>query len=201
MEETIKNEVKKIMEIKGEGRGVIFRCIADYVREKKGEEGIKRLEKEMENLGYPLEFAKAKNLEWYPVGLRVLALISAKRAFNWENEEIRKMGDAAPKFSFLVKLVMNYFASPRGVFDLASKHWKKHYSIGNLESVEWHEKEKHKRCILRLKDFKVHPILCIFLRGYFERMAQLGGGKNVTCEETKCMHKGDLYHEFLFTWE
>ena len=201
MEEITKKEIKKLMEIPGEGRGVIFRCIADYVRERKGEEGVKRLEKEMENLGCPLDFDKVKNMAWYPVGLRAVVFIAAKRVFGWGDKEIRDMGYEAPKFSFIVKLILGCFGSPRAVFDLAPQHWKKHYTVGVMEAAEWHKDEKNMWSIIRIKDFKLHPDLCIFLCGYFQRMAEFGGGKNVTSEETKCIHKGDPYHEFFIRAE
>lgn len=199
MEEITKEEIKKIMETPGKGKGVTLRCIADYVQEKKGGKGVKLLEKEMGNLGYPLEFAKIRNLEWYPVGLRVVAFLVAKKVFGWGNKEIKDLGRMAVKFSFMVKLIMNYFVSPRKVFYLAPSHWEKHYTIGSIETAEWDEKEK--TGILRQKDFKLHPAFCVFLSGYFEQMGRLAGAKNATCIETKCIHKGDSYHEFVIRWE
>ena len=197
MEEITKEEIKKLMEMPGKVRGTSFRTASQYILEKEGKEGLKRLEKEMENLGHPLDFSKVKNLEWYPVGLRALVFILLRKVFNWQDKDMIEMGSASPKFSFIVKITLKYLISPRKVFELASKHWRQHWTGGVLEQAEWHEKW----CILRLKDFKFHPDYCLFLCGYFPRMGQLGGGKNVTCEETKCIHKGDPYHEFLIKWE
>ena len=199
MEEVTKDEIKKLMEIPGKGKGVTLRCVVDYVREKKGDGAVKLLEKEMKDLGCPLEFANVKNLDWYPVGSRVVAFVVAKKVFNWGDEDIKDLGRAAVKFSFMVKLIMNYFISPRAVFFLAPKHWRKHYNIGTIETADWRKKEKIG--ILHMKDFEVHPTFCTFLCGYFEGMGRLSGATNATCEETKCIHKSDSYHEFIIRWE
>lgn len=193
-----KKEVKKIMEIPGKARGAAFRDMAKYIRGKRGDEELKRLEKEMENLGYPFDFSKAKKMEWYPIGLGALSYTILERVLNWDDKKFIDLGDNVPKLSFTAKLFMRFFRSPRAVFGLAPKYWRKRYTIGSMESAEWNEKEKY--AVLRLKDFKVHPAHCTILLGFLRRMAQLGGAKNITVEENKCMFKGDPYHEFIVRW-
>jgi len=200
MEKISKEEIKKLMEIEGEVRGVVFQTDAEYVRLKKGEEGLKILKEKTKELGYPIEYEQIKTMDWYPVGLRVVSLLAAKEAFNWGNEEIWDMGNSAPKYSFIVKLLLKYFLSLRRSLEETSTYWRKHYTVGDLEFVELNEEKKY--FILRLKNFKLHPILCTYLTGYFHRFGQyVIKGEKITIEETKCMFKGDPYHEFLGRWE
>jgi len=193
-------EIKKIMEVEGKVRGVVFQTDAEYVRLKKGEEGLKTLEKKTKEFGYPIDYDQVKTMEWYPVGLRVISLLAAKEAFNWGEKEIWDMGNSAPKYSFIVKMLMKYFLSARRSFQESPKYWIKHYNIGKLEAQEFNEKEKY--LILRLHNFKIHPILCTYYLGYYLRIAQyVIRSEKITIEETKCMFKGDPYHEFKIKWE
>ncbi len=125
-----------------------------------------------------------------------------KDTFDWPDKEISNIGNAAPKYSFIVKMLMRYFISlDRGIKE-TSKYWEKHYSFGRLEPYKFSEKEKY--VIMRLYDFKVHPILCTYLfeDGYFMRIGQyMTKGKDFSSKEIKCMHKGDPYHECLITWK
>lgn len=200
MEETTKAEIKKIMENKGEVRGAVFQTDAEYVRQQKGEEGLKAIEKKTKEFGYPINYAQIKTMDWYPLGLRAISLLAAKEAFNWGDKEIENMGNAAPKYSFIVKLLMKYFLSFPMTYKQSPTYWEKHYTVGVLEAPDYDLEKKY--YIIRLKDFKVHPILCVYLEGYFMRIGQFVlKGKNFRVKETKCMFKGDPYHEFVVEWE
>jgi len=192
-------EIKKLMEIEGKVIGAVFKTDAEYVREKKGPEGVKALEKATKELGYPIEYDKIKNTEWYPIGLRVISLLAAKKAFNWGDKEIKEMGEFAPRYSFVVKMLLKYFVSIKKVFETCSNYWPKHYSIGSLEAFEINEKEKY--AITRLRDIKVHPILCAYITGYWSGITKfVVKSEKVNTEETKCVFKGDPYHEFITRW-
>ena len=198
-----KEEIKRLMEIPGKARGVVFRTDAEYVKEKKGEEGLKRVEEELKKLGQPIDYKKIKAIGWYPVGLRVASLLVIKKIFNWTNKEIEQMGDAAPKYSFIVRLLLKYFISFPITYKKSPAYWVKHYNIGELETPEYKLTKKNGYGIIRIKNFKVHPVMCTYLGGYFTRMCQmvLKGAKNFKWVENKCAHKGDSYHEFRVSWE
>ncbi len=195
-----KEEVQNLIKVPGEVRGQVLITDLEYVKEKKDEEGIKLLKRKMEDLGKPIDYEKAKIMEWYPIGLRVVSLLAIKEIFNWNDQEIWNMGNSAPKYSLIVKMLMKYFLSLEKISKEISKYWAKHYSIGNLETAELNPKEKY--WILHLKEIKVHPILCTYLAGYFLRIATyVIKNKRITLEETKCMFKGDPYHEFMVRWK
>lgn len=196
-----KEEIKKLMEIPGKARGQVFLTDFKYIKEVKGEEGIEALKKKIKEWGDIIDYEKIKTMEWYPVGLRALSLLAIKEAFGWGDKEIEEMGKTIPKISFIVKMLMKTFLSIRRSFIEAANYWKKHYLIGELVPAELDEKKKY--LFLRLKNFKIHPILCVYLRGYFYTIANLIlKSEKITIEETRCAFKeGDPYHEFLIKWQ
>lgn len=200
MEKITKEEIKKLMEIPGKVRGQVFLTDLGYVREKKGARGVKLLKEKMKEWGKPIDYEETKIIEWYPVGLRAISLLAIKETFGWGDKEIEEVGRAAPKFSFIVKMLMKTFLSVRRSFIESSNYWKKHYSVGELVPVEINEEKKY--LFLHLKNFKIHPIICTFLTGYFYTIGTfIIKSKKITCEETKCIFKGDPYHEYLIRWE
>jgi len=201
MEEITKETAKKLMEIEGEVRGVVFKTDSEYLLKEEGEEGLKKLEEELEKLGYPIKFKEIKTMAFYPVGLRVLSLLAIKKVFNFNDEKIKKMGVFATKTSLIIKLFIKYFFSAQRVFyKEAPKIWRKHWTVGELTPVELNEEKKYG--ILRVKNFNLHPIYCCYLEGYFSGILQmLIKTQKITCEETKCTFRGDEYHEFLLKWQ
>jgi hypothetical protein len=195
-----KEEVEKILQVEGMVRGVVFQTDAQYILEKKGEKGLEKVEKETEKLGCPIKYEKIKPFQWYPIGMRVISLLAAKKAFGWGDEEIFDMGNSAPKFSLIVKMLLKYFVSLKKSFQESPHYWRKHYTVGKIELPEFHEDKKW--LIIRLKDIKIHPILCTYLAGYFLRIAQyVIKSPKIEIKEIKCMHRGDPYHDFLFKWK
>lgn len=197
----LKSQIEEILKIEGQVRGAVFQTDARYILEEKGEEGLKMLEAAIKETGQPISYGKdIKATAWYPLSWRVLSLLVIKEVFDWGNQEIAEMGLAAPKYSFIVKTLLRYFVSLEKTFSESAKYWEEHYSIGKLEAPEI-DLEK-KRLVLHLKDFKVHPILCIYLTGYFKAVAQLVvKSESMSIKETKCAFKGDSYHEIVITWK
>lgn len=196
-----KEDIRKIMEIPGKVRGAVFRTDAEYVREKKGEKGLKLLKDETKKLGYPIDYEKISVTEWYPLGLRVVSLLAAQKAFAWRKEETKNMGEAAPKYSFIVKILVKHFLTLKKSIKESPEYWRKHYTVGELSIPEFNEKEKY--VILRIEEFKAHPILCTYLAGFFITMIKfvMKSRKKIKSAEIKCVFKGDPYHEYLIKWE
>lgn len=196
-----KEEIEKLLATPGKVRGVVFQTDAEYVRNKKGKDGVAALEKELARLGCPIDYGKIKAISWYPLGLRVVSLLVIKNIFDLKDEDIEEMGNLAPKYSLIVKLLMKYFLTIDMTYRESPKYWEKHYTVGRLETPGYSLKEKY--FIVRIVDFKVHPILCVYFRGYFKRISQflLQDAKIFKTQETKCLFRGDPYHEILITWE
>ena len=198
MREIIKEELDKLMEIKGKVRGAVFQTDAKNVLEKEGEEGLQKLEKRVKDLGYDIDYRSGKATDWHPVGLRIISLLLIKDTFSWSDAEIREMGKRAPKFSFLVKFIFKLFAPLRKLLKEIPTDWKEHYTIGEMEVPKFDE--ENKELIIHVKDFKIDPVFCGYLEGYIERVL-LFVQHGVITKETKCMFRGDPYHEYTSKWQ
>ena len=196
----LKQEADRLMKIKGNVKGAVFFGHAAYVRYKEEEKGIKAIEDKLKELGHPLKFKEVKELDWYPEALSVLIIITAKEIFNWKDSDIFEMGNFAPKNSFIARLLMKYFLSLKKVFKECPKYWQKHFNFGEMKSCEINEKKKY--IVFQIKGYKFHPLICIYLAGYFLRVAQFViKSKNITIKEIKCVFKGDPYDEYIINWE
>jgi len=194
-----KQEAEKIMKIEGNIRGEGILTDVEYAREREGEEGVKKVEKRLAELGYPIKFKEIQSLDWYPQGLDILKILVMKEVFNWTDKDIFEMGTFGPRVSFLVRMLIKYFISAKKSFGESPNYWKQHFDFGELEAHEFNEKKKH--IVFRVKNYKTHPVMCIILAGYFLQMSKyVLKSKEVTIKETKCIFKGDPYHEYIVNW-
>ena len=193
----LKKEADKLMRIKGNTRGSDFQSLGAYILQKYGEKELLLLEKKMEELGYPLYFNEIDPLKWYSESLNVLAIIVAKHLFGWK--DLFEIGCASMKLSVGMRLFMRLSSLER-ILKETSRIWRKFLDIGTLEFVEYNKKEKY--AVVRLRDYKTHPDMCRFYAGFFLSVVKCTQkGKNMTIKETKCMYKGDPYHEYVARWE
>ncbi|MFH1684364.1 MAG: hypothetical protein ABIA67_05740 [Candidatus Margulisiibacteriota bacterium] len=188
-----KKTIENIMKTPGEVRGAVFQTDAEYVKRHFGIEKLQKAKKQLNEWGYPIEYETIKAMEWYPAGLRALSLLAIKEAFSLNDEQIKDMGNEAPKHSFVIKLVMKFFLSIEKIFEMAPDIWKRHWSAGTLETDKYDKKSK--TLTLRIKDLSLHPVFCLYEAGYFLRIAQYAK-KSATVQQTKCTFRGDPYHEY-----
>lgn len=198
--ETITKELtEELMRIEGNVKGEVIRINFLYIREKKGEKGVELVEERLKELGYPIKAERIKTFAWYPEALSVLLILVAKDIFQWQDSDIFDMGNSAPKYSFIVKLLIRYFVSPQKSFRESPRYWRKHFDFGELETIEFNEKEKY--LILRVKGYAFHPTICFFHKGFFLKIGQFViNSEKLSIKETKCVYKGDPYHEYLISW-
>jgi len=193
-----KKEADKLIGLSGESRGANIKVDFDFVLETKREKGLEKVENRMVELGYPLNYKDIKVMDFYPIGLDIIILLSIKEIFNFNDEDIEKMGSAVVKFSPLTKVFMKYFGFLNLISAQIPDMWKKHYTIGKLIMPDFSDEKKY--AIIREEGFKIHSVYCNIHKGYFIKVAQMVVNAPVACQETKCMFKGDPYHEFLITW-
>lgn len=190
---------KKLMQIKGHVRGAVFQTDAKYIELHYGQEKLDQLKNTLRELGHPIEYENIQTMEWYPLYLRILSFKVMQDLFKWQVEDFVKMGNAAPKYSFIVKLLMKFFISAKTGLHHAPHYWARHYDIGSLKVLDFDEEQRYS--VVRLDDFEVEPLYCYYLKGYFERLFAYTLPKHkIKVKETKCMHHGDPYHEFNITW-
>lgn len=198
MGEIKKEELDKLRELKGGVRGAVFQTDSKYVLEREGKEGLEKLAKKLKEWGHPIDYLGIKALDWYPLGLRIISLLAIKETFNLSDKEIREMGKTAPKFSFIVKFLFKLFHPLSKLVQEIPRYWKEHYNIGELQVIKFDQEQKE--MVLRLIGFQLHPLCCLYLEGYLERVLQFIEVKANT-RETKCTFLGHPYHEYIFNWK
>jgi hypothetical protein len=199
MEEIINKEIaEKLMQIKGQVRGIALKSHQEFIIKEKGKEGLRKLENEMANLEYPIKYEEIKPLDFYPLGLEAIALLAIKKLFNFDSRKFEEIGIFQTKISFILKLFMKYFGSIGLIVEKGPEIWRRYYDVGTLKVVESDEKEK--RAIIRIENFNVHKLHCHHVKGYIENVVRMTVNRPVSCEEKKCTFSGDDYHEFIVEW-
>jgi hypothetical protein len=188
----------KVMQTKGEVRGVTLKTDEKFILNKGGEKKIKEVEQEMRSLGYSISYAGINTMEFYPVGLRVLSMLAIAKVFEMKKEQVEEMGSFAPKVSLIIKFFLQYFISPRKTINQVSRMWQKHYTIGKVTPVEIDE--KNKKVIIKLENFDPHPIFCFYLKGYFLKITEIIIKSSAQCQETECSFDKGKNHTFLIKW-
>jgi len=193
-----KEEVNELMSLKGEVKGTGIKTHGEFILKEEGEEGLKKLEETMANLGYPIGFKKVRATTLYHFGVEAIILVAIKRLFNYDDKKFQEMGKFHAKVSLIIRLFMKYFISLERMAKEGQKLWRRYFTIGELKVVEIDERGRH--LSFRVENFKFHPLHCQILIGSLSTIIQMIIGKPVTYEEVKCLHRGDDHHEFLVTW-
>jgi len=197
----LKKEIQELKKLSGEERGVDIKYLVKDLIKKEGKRGFERVKAELKKLDYQLsDIEKIDDMDWVPVSLINIFFVTSVKLFNWQEKDIIEIGKNVISFSSTIKrFFIKYFISPKRTFETGARNWRKFYSFGQTE-IDYDG--KNKIVAIRLKDFKVHPFTCLYLQGVFSGIVEIAtGGKKVTVKETKCMFKGDPYHEFKITWE
>lgn len=193
-----KEELDSLSKIQGEVRGLAFKGDADFVLHELGEEGLLKLESEMANQGFPVKYRNVKPMNFYPLSMDAISFLTMKRLFHFEDKKIQELGSYLARVSLVLKLFMKYFVSLETVAQKAPEMWRNHYTVGNLTIASIDEEKRE--ITLRLENFNPHELYCLIFQGYFCNVIQMIVGKKPVSEETKCMFKGDPYHEFVIRW-
>jgi len=196
----LEKTAKELLSFEGKVKGEVFNTHAEYIKQREGEEGLKKVEEKMAELQVPLEFKKIRSLSWQKEGMSVLMLLVCKKIFGWTDDDIFEMGRFAPKVSFIVRVLARYFVSLDKVFQESPRYWRRHFDFGELEAAELNKDENY--MIIRIKRGETHPVVCRFYAGYLKGFAQISiKGSDIGVEETKCTYKGDDYHEYKISWK
>jgi hypothetical protein len=144
MEEKLTKELaKKLIEFKGEIRGIDIISDGDFVLRNHGEEALKKVEEKLKEVGFPIEYRKLKPMGFYPGGLKALSLLAIKEVLGYSNEKIEEIGMAAPRFSLIIKLFVKYFASlKKFFFGYSPRIWREYWTAGEFIPVELNEEKQ-----------------------------------------------------------
>ena len=197
---SLQETIDELVEIPGKVRGEIFLNHADYIGEKEGKGGLRKLEEKMKELGHPVRFKKVNSLEWYSEGLSSAIVVICKEIFFWEEKDIFEMGESAPRFSLGLKVLVQNLVLPERLFEESPVYWENLFDFGEVEPVEYNKELQ--TAIIRIKGFKTHPLLCVYHAGYLKGLSRLAlKDEKITVEEVKCVFKGDPYDEYKIKWQ
>jgi hypothetical protein len=188
--------LEKIKKMEGEIIGSSLKTDRKFIIGKQGMEGLRRVETEMEKLGYPLKYEDIDEYKWYPVQQDFLSLLLAKKIFNWDDETIREWGRWGAKTNFIIKL-MTRLISKKTISRLASKYWRKYYTKGE---IEYKLDFRNKVGIVTIKDFIIYPVHAHYLEGYFYQiMCLIVPSQNLMIKKVNENGVFDI-HQFKVTW-
>lgn len=196
----INEPIEVLKEIKGSVKAVTLQTDKIFIEIQKVENGIGLVEAEMEKMGFPFRFNSLDSpSDLVPLSVRIASLLAIRKVFHLDDEQIKEMGRLATKNSFFTKLTLRYLVSMKRMSIEIPRIWQRHYTVGSMDPGELNEEEHF--LVIRLRDFKTHPIFCIYLSGYiFGFIELIGNYAKLTVQETKCQHREDEYHEFRLTW-
>jgi len=199
MEQVIsKKEFDELMSLKGEVKGSGIKTHGEFILKEEGGEGLKKLEDVILELGCPIKLREVKSTALYPFGAEAVVLLAIERLFHYDDKKFQEMGMFHAKSSLIIRLFMKYFVSLERVSKEISQIWRRYFTIGDIEIVEFDEEKK--RIILKMINFRFHPLHCQVLKGSLSTLLQMIIGCKITAEETKCIYRGDECHEFLLKW-
>jgi len=191
----LQEDLEKAKTIEGEIIGSSLKTDRAFIIEKQGMEGLKKVEAEMEKLGYPLKYEEIDKYKWYPVQQDFLSLLLTQKIFNWDNKTIQEWGRWGAKTNFVIKL-MARLVSKETISKLASKYWKKYYTKGE---IEFELNNKKKIGIVTIKDFAIYDVHARFLEGYFHQiMCLMVPSQKLRVEKSKYI--GSDIHQFKVSW-
>ena len=136
-----KSVAQKILSLEGRAKGVVFQTDLSYILKKWGEDGLKKIEGQLKELGCPIDYRQIRAMEWLPMGARILSLMVVKDGFQLGDEDIKGMGRNAPKVSFLLRFLLRTVVSPAATLEHTRQLWKNHYTRGKV-FAEYREEEK-----------------------------------------------------------
>ncbi|MCX8173842.1 MAG: hypothetical protein N3F63_04450 [Thermoplasmata archaeon] len=176
----------------------LFHANLEYIKKKRGGEGLHRLDKKLGELGISLtQIRTMRTHDHVPLSVRAKFLDACLDVFDGNLERIKEMGREAPRVSSLIKMILPYFLTINYTLKHAPGLWKEHYSVGELVVLE--NEPDHAR--LALKNFRSTRLMCVYFTGYFVGVGDLCKAKNMVCTEVKCVHDGDDWCEYAFKWD
>jgi len=194
-------EKLKIDEIKGELIGLALENHFNFILEKEGEEGVKKIEKGLEKLGYSLKYEEIKNFQWYPRIMDEAIYFVIKRVFGWDDEVFRESGEWGAKISFIARIMMKYVVSIERAFKETSNYWRKYYTVGELKPVEINKKERY--LIIEVKIFPLFVLNIVVIgKAISDKYALMSCQKKIYLRlwETDCIFKNGKLHRFKAVW-
>ena len=125
-EKITKEEAERIMKEGGKVRGLTLKTDADYIIEKEGKEGLKRVEERLKELGYPIKFKNFSSFGWYSLPLSAIIITVMVEVFDWDDSAIFDLAYTAPLNTTVSKMMLERLLNLERLFahhkDLLARH-------------------------------------------------------------------------------
>lgn len=184
----------------GNIRGISFKAIRRYVKETYGEEGLNKVLVNLPDEDKKVMSGKFDPMKWYPGKAIVRFMAVADKICGKGDYQLCYMtGRAAAEYAFggIYKMFLE-LGKPQTVIRRGPLAWRLIDSTGDLE-LETLDNNSVKAKLVGFEDH--HKAHCWHLVGYFQRVIELSGAKNVHVKELKCRSEGADYCEFEARWE
>jgi hypothetical protein len=179
-------------------RGAVLITDAEYVRREFGEQMIPAIYKFAREQGYELDYSIIKPMEWYPIELRFVSLMSIKTVMQWKDEDLRTMGSKAPTYSLITRLLLRYMMNLDMLTDNIQKYWNKNYNFGiviarNIPGTVY----------ICIKDCPAPKYVITYMEGYFSSALGMVIGRNkvIGFEESRWKHNVGECLEFAIRYK
>ena len=198
--ENLKEKVDELMKIEGKMKGELLRSNFTYLREKEGGDAVIKMEKKLNELGYPLRFSEIEPFKWYKDPFCATFMLSFNEEFGWDEEDIFNLGRFALQYSIIIKITLRYLLSLKKAFSFSSMLWRRNVDYGDLVPFEYNEEKKY--MILHLKNYALHPLVCCYIKGCLTSLfEQIVGRGKIKTEEIGCIFNGEEYHTYKISWK
>ena len=190
-------DVLRIFKQPGKLRGVVLCTDAKYVRKHYGKQALGYIETFTSELGYPIAYDSIKTMAWYPAVLRGISLLAIKKMLDFQDDDLRNMGWAAPRNSIITKLMMRYFASLSTLIDKLPAYWRKNYSVGSLTGILTDHSAQ-----LCLEGLEIPAKLLPYLEGYFTSVVSMviGNDSNIRMTDIEYVDGDSPCYKLTIKW-
>lgn len=194
-----KERCDELMKIEGMMRGELLISNFVYLKKEEGVLAIRRMEKRLEEMGYPLKFEELNSLKWYKDSFCSIFMLSFQDEFGWNDEDIFNLGRFSPRYSLIVRVALRHLLSLKKAFDYAPQLWRRNVNYGLLEPYEFNEDKRY--MVFRLKDYALSPLVCIYIKGYLTSLFEQAHGRDkIKTEEITCVFREGDFHEYKISW-
>ena len=184
----------------GNIRGQSILSLVKYLRNNFGEEGYKKALDTLELMDREVFKGRLTPMGWYPAGAFVNMMEAAESIFGTGDYKLcEKIGNfsAEESFSGIYRIFIE-LSDVSIILGKAPLAWRIINDTGNLEMLE----VTGTSAICRIKGYDYpKKAFCSELGGYFSRVLDLVGARNVKVEEKRCRMSGAEYCEYEVKWE
>jgi hypothetical protein len=180
-------------------KGATITARLRFVRERHGEDGVRRLLGEVRPSSLAALAARVLPQEWVSYDVFVDLGITADRLFGRGDLALcYEMGRYAAEVNLPTLYRLFYrIGNPQFILRRAAQLWSVHYDSGRLAAME----EGTGTARLEIVGFeRPHRVHCLSVLGWATRSIELSGGIVISADEQSCRARGDETCELVATW-